>query len=380
MIKGVKSAPTKALVSSKLASLKEAQKLEVSNLEISGSKKSKLEKRSSEVSTSNMSVSDSSLANSIAENTSSENSHITVLLEEAVHALAVKPSGIYVDGTFGRGGHTKKILEQLGSNGRLIAFDRDLSAIESSEAINDQRFTMVHSHFAAMQARLAGMGITKVDGILLDLGISSPQIDEASRGFSFRYDAPLDMRMDQSSGQTAAEFLAITTEQHLAEVIKNYGEERFAKQIARAIITERNDGRAITTTGQLTKVVAGAVTRFEPGQNPATRTFQALRIFVNQELEELSLTMPQCLALLAPQGRMAVISFHSLEDRIVKQFIRDQANRDDLPANFPVRAADLPQPKLMSVGKAIKPGAKEIKRNPRSRSAVLRVAERTHVA
>jgi 16S rRNA (cytosine1402-N4)-methyltransferase len=307
------------------------------------------------------------------------NSHITVLLDEAVQALAIKPDGIYVDGTFGRGGHSQKILEQLGVNGRLLAFDRDLRAVEAGRAINDARFSMVHSHFAGMQKKLAEMGVTQVDGILLDIGISSPQIDDASRGFSFRYDAPLDMRMDQSSGKTAADFLAITTEQQLSEVIKNYGEERFAKQIARAVITERNDGRAITTTGQLAKVVAGAVTRFEPGQNPATRTFQALRIFVNQELEELSLTMPQCLALLAPQGRLAVISFHSLEDRIVKQFIRDQANRDDLPANFPVRASELPQPKLVAVGKAIKPSVAEVKRNPRSRSAVLRVAERTSV-
>ncbi|MGB2832914.1 MAG: 16S rRNA (cytosine(1402)-N(4))-methyltransferase RsmH [Methylotenera sp.] len=307
----------------------------------------------------------------------SPNSHITVLLDEAVQALAIKADGVYVDGTFGRGGHTKKILEQLGSAGRLIAFDRDLKAIESSKAITDVRFSMVHSHFSGMQAKLNSMGFLKVDGILLDLGISSPQIDDASRGFSFRYDAPLDMRMDQSGGQTAADFLATVTEQYLGEVIKNYGEERFAKQIARAIIKERNDGRAITTTGQLAKVVAGAVTRFEPGQNPATRTFQALRIFINQELEELSLTMPQCLALLAPQGRLAVISFHSLEDRIVKQFIRDQVNTDNLPANFPVRAADLPQPKMVNVGKAIKPSAREIKSNPRSRSAVLRVAERT---
>jgi 16S rRNA (cytosine1402-N4)-methyltransferase len=327
-----------------------------------------------------ISNSKSNLEDGSSIDSSSINSHVTVLLDEAVQALAIKPDGIYVDGTFGRGGHSKKILEQLGPHGRLIAFDRDLSAIESSKAIADPRFSMVHSHFAGMQAKLADMGITQVDGILLDLGISSPQIDEASRGFSFRYDAPLDMRMDQSSGKTAAEFLANTTEQVLAEVIKNYGEERFAKQIARAIITERNDGRAITTTGQLAKVVAGAVTRFEPGQNPATRTFQALRIHVNQELEELALTMPQCLALLAPQGRLAVISFHSLEDRIVKQFVRDQANRDDLPANFPVRAAELPQPKLKGVGKTIKPGAREVKLNPRSRSAVLRVAERTNVA
>ena len=305
--------------------------------------------------------------------------HVTVLLDEAVEALAIKPDGIYIDGTFGRGGHSKKILSKLGADGRLIAFDRDLSAVASASKIQDQRFSMVHSHFAAMASELSALNITKVDGILLDLGISSPQIDEGDRGFSFRFDAPLDMRMDQSRGQTVADFLAQTTEQQLSEVIKNYGEERFAKQIARTIITERNDGRAITTTGQLAKVVAGAVTRFEPGQNPATRTFQALRIYINQELEELSLTLPQCLRLLAPQGRLAVISFHSLEDRIVKQFIRGQADLDDLPSNFPVRAADLPQPKMVSVGKAIKPSAAEIKRNVRSRSAVLRVAERTAV-
>jgi len=349
VIKGVISAPAKASLSPKQASAKGTLNLEMQQTEVS-------------------------------ESVINPNSHITVLLDEAVQALAIKADGIYVDGTFGRGGHSRKILEHLGATGRLIAFDRDLKAIESSKEITDPRFSMVHSHFAGMQAMLNEMGVLKVDGILLDLGISSPQIDDASRGFSFRYDAPLDMRMDQSSGQTAADFLSNTTEKHLGEVIKNYGEERFAKQIARAIITERNDGRAITTTGQLAKVVAGAVTRFEPGQNPATRTFQALRIYVNQELEELSLAMPQCLALLAPQGRLVVISFHSLEDRIVKQFIRDQANRDDLPANFPVRAADLPQPKLRGVGKTIKPSAKEVKANPRSRSAVLRVAERTNVA
>ncbi len=353
MTKGVSSAPTQALLSSKKVSAKKM------------AEQHKLEKYPLEVS-----VSQSHQAPSSSE-------HITVLLEEAVHALSVKADGVYVDGTFGRGGHSKKILSQLGANGRLIAFDRDLAAVTSSQSINDPRFSMMHSHFASMQARLADIGVSAVDGILLDLGISSPQIDEAERGFSFRYDAPLDMRMDQSSGQTAAEFLSRTTEQQLAEVIKNYGEERFAKSIARAIIKERDDGRPITTTGQLTQIVAGAVTRFEPGQNPATRTFQALRIFVNQELEELSLTLPQCLALLKPQGRLAVISFHSLEDRMVKQFVRDQENRDDLPSNFPVRAADLPQPKLISVGKAVKPSAKEVKLNPRSRSAVLRVAERT---
>ena len=360
MIKGVNSAPAKASLSPKKASPKGADKLEKYPLEVSD-------------------LNPNPSANQNEDASSAASEHITVLLDEAVHALAIRPDGVYVDGTFGRGGHSRKILSQLGDGGRLVAFDRDLSAIESGKAINDSRFVLVHSAFANMQEKLAEMGVLKVDGILLDLGISSPQIDEAERGFSFRYDAPLDMRMDQSSGQTAAEFLANTTEQQLAGVIKNYGEERFAKQIARAIITERDGGRAITTTGHLAQIVAGAVTRFEPGQNPATRTFQALRIFVNQELEELSLTLPQCLALLAPQGRLAVISFHSLEDRMVKQFIRDQENRDDLPANFPVRAADLPQPRLISVGKAIKPSEKEVKLNPRSRSAVLRVAERTSV-
>ena len=305
--------------------------------------------------------------------------HITVLLDEAVEALDIKADGIYVDGTFGRGGHSKKILSKLGAGGRLIAFDRDLSAVEVGKKISDTRFTLVHSHFSQMQVKLEALGVEKVQGVLLDLGISSPQIDEAERGFSFRFDAPLDMRMDQSGGQTAAEFLAGVDEKHLEEVIKNYGEERFAKQIARSIIKERNDGRAITTTGQLAKIVAGAVTRFEPGQNPATRTFQALRIFINQEFEELSLAMTQCLEILAPKGRLAVISFHSLEDRMVKKFIRNLENTDHLPANFPVRAADLPQPKLVSVGRAIKPSAREIKANPRSRSAVLRVAERTAV-
>lgn len=354
MIKGVNRAPTKASLSSKKVSSKDAVNLEPHLIKASATTMS-------------------------SPQSSPENIHVTVLLNEAVQALAIKPQGTYVDGTFGRGGHSRKILEQLDQQGRLIAFDRDLAAVAVGSAIEDKRFSMVHSHFAGMKNQLQAMGVLKVDGILLDLGISSPQIDEAERGFSFRFDAPLDMRMDQTSGQTAAEFLAETTEQKLAEVIKNYGEERFAKQIARTIIKERNDGRAITTTGELAKIVAGAVTRHEPGQNPATRTFQALRIYVNQELEELSLTLPQCIDLLAPQGRLAVISFHSLEDRMVKRFIQGEQDRDDLPANFPVRAKDLPQPRLINVGKAIKPSASEIKLNVRSRSAVLRVAERTPV-
>jgi 16S rRNA (cytosine1402-N4)-methyltransferase len=302
------------------------------------------------------------------------------MLEEAVEGLAIKPSGIYIDGTFGRGGHSRKILEKLGSKGRLIALDRDLAAVSSAASIQDARFQIVHRHFAALEEVLAELDISAVDGILLDLGISSPQIDISERGFSFRFDGPLDMRMDQSSGQTAAEFVAVATEQKLAEVIKAYGEERFAKQIARAIIAARTGGNAITTTKQLAKIVASTVPKIEPGQNPATRTFQALRIFLNQELEELSLVLPQCLRLLSTEGRLSVISFHSLEDRIVKQFVKGEQDRDDLPSNFPVLAKDLPQPRMMSIGKAQKPSGQEVKKNPRSRSAVLRVAERTNVS
>ena len=306
--------------------------------------------------------------------------HITVMLEEAVEGLAVKPTGIYVDCTFGRGGHSRKILEKLGAQGRLIALDRDIAAVDSAASIQDARFQIVHQHFADLEQTLAALGLEAVDGVLLDLGISSPQIDIGERGFSFRFDGPLDMRMDQTTGQTAAEFIAEATEQKLAEVIKTYGEERFAKQIARAIVAQRAGGNAIVTTKQLAKIVADAIPKIEPGQDPATRTFQALRIYLNQELEELSLVLPQCLKVLAPGGRLAVISFHSLEDRIVKQFVRAEQDRDDLPANFPVRAKDLPQPRMKAIGKAIKPSAEEVKKNPRSRSAVLRVAERTNVA
>lgn len=306
--------------------------------------------------------------------------HVTVLLDEAVEALNIQPDGIYIDGTFGRGGHSRRILQQLGPNGRLVALDRDLAAVSAASAIQDGRFSIVHRHFAALAEVLAELQIDQVHGVLLDLGISSPQIDEGERGFSFRFNGPLDMRMDQSRGQTAADFIAAATEQELTGVIKEYGEERFAKQIARAIIAQRTGGVGITTTGQLAKIVASAVPKIEPGQDPATRTFQALRIFINQELEELSLVLPQCLAALAPQGRLAVISFHSLEDRQVKRFVRAEQDRDDLPANFPVRAKDLPQPRMLAVGRAIRPSEAEVKRNPRSRSAVLRVAERTAVA
>ena len=304
--------------------------------------------------------------------------HVTVLLHEAVDGLAIKPDGVYVDGTFGRGGHSRLILDRLNENGRLFAFDKDPRAIATAEAINDPRFVIVHQGFASMQQALRQHGIGAVDGVLLDLGISSPQIDEAERGFSFRFDAPLDMRMDTTRGLTAAEWLASADEADIYRVIKDYGEERFAKQIARAIVARRAE-RPIATTRQLAELVAQNVRSREPGQDPATRSFQAIRIFVNQELEELALVLPQALRLLKPDGRLVVISFHSLEDRIVKRFMKDAAESDHLPSKLPVRQSELAGAKLKLIGKPIRPGDAEVRSNPRARSAIMRVAERTTV-
>ena len=305
---------------------------------------------------------------------SRELAHATVLLNEAVAALQIKPDGVYVDGTFGRGGHSRLILEKLGAHGRLIALDKDPLAIEAAQAICDERFRIVHCGFARLKEVLRELGIKKVDGVLLDLGVSSPQLDDAQRGFSFRFDAPLDMRMDTSRGETAAQWLAAVDEGLLAEVISDYGEERFARKIARALVASRQEN-PILTTRQLSEIVAQNVHSREPGKNPATRTFQALRIYINRELEELKDVLPQCMDSLTTGGRMAVISFHSLEDRIVKRFMRDMAQGDRLPRNLPIRAADIPQAKLRLVGKAIHPSAHELETNPRARSAVLRVAE-----
>jgi 16S rRNA (cytosine1402-N4)-methyltransferase len=302
-------------------------------------------------------------------------SHTTVLLHEAVDALQVQPQGIYVDGTFGRGGHSRLILQQLGPQGRLIALDKDLVAIEAGKAIDDPRFELVHSGFEDLGDVLRSRSVGQVDGVLLDLGVSSPQLDDAERGFSFRFDAPLDMRMDTSRGETAAEWLATVDEKFLGEVIHEYGEERFAKQVARTLVAARKE-QAILTTRQLSEVVAKVVRTREPGKNPATRTFQAIRIYINRELEELTHILPQCVECLKPGGRLAVISFHSLEDRIVKRFMRDMAQGDKMPMGLPIRAADIPQGKLKLVGKAIQAGAEELVSNPRARSAVLRVAER----
>ena len=307
-----------------------------------------------------------------------EYQHITVLLNEAVDALAVREDGIYVDGTFGRGGHSRLILSRLGSQGRLIVFDKDPQAIEAAQKLAEQdgRVTVVHDGFSSFQTTLDKLGIEEIDGALFDLGISSPQIDDGARGFSFRFDAPLDMRMDPTRGMSAAEWIATASEQDLHEVIKNYGEERFSRQIARAIVAQRTES-PIDTTRKLAQLVAQNVRTRERGQDPATRTFQAVRIFINRELEEIEAVLPQVMGRLKQGGRLAVIAFHSLEDRIVKQFVKKYSQHPPLPRWAAVKEADLPLPPLRVVGKAIKPGVEETASNPRARSAVLRVAERT---
>ncbi len=302
--------------------------------------------------------------------------HAAVLAQEAVAALSVRGDGVYVDGTYGRGGHSRLILERLGTGGRLIALDRDPDAVQAGQAVTDPRFTILRSPFSQLADVVSAQGVAAVDGVLLDLGVSSPQLDDGRRGFSFRHDAPLDMRMDPEHGVSAADWLATADEAEIREVIRDHGEERFAKQIAAAIVAARARG-PVDTTRQLAALVAETVPTREPHQNPATRTFQALRIHVNQELEELSLVLPQCVALLKPAGRLAVISFHSLEDRIVKRFLRAQSQADTLPARLPVRARDLPRPRMRLIGRAQRPGMVEVAANSRARSAVMRVAERT---
>ena len=301
--------------------------------------------------------------------------HVTVLLEDAVDALAIKADGVYIDATFGRGGHSRRILSVLNEKGRLVAVDRDPQAIAAGAAIDDPRFLLVHRAFGELGAAAAEAGVSDVDGILFDVGVSSPQIDDGERGFSFRYDAPLDMRMDTTQGETAAEWLARAEIRDITEVIRNYGEERFAFQIAKKVVAARGE-QPIVTTGQFAALVRETVRTREPGQDPATRSFQALRIHINQELRQLEIALPQALDLLKPGGRLVVISFHSLEDRIVKNFMREQSVADDLPKGLPLRADQLPKPKLRLVGKMHKPSAAEVAANPRARSAVMRVAEK----
>jgi len=305
--------------------------------------------------------------------------HTTVLLSEAVDSLLTQPDQTYVDATFGRGGHSRLLLSRLAPEGRLIAFDKDPDAIRTAQAIEDPRFSIRHQGFAhlaeVVQSAEAGAG-GRVAGVLMDLGVSSPQIDNPERGFSFRTDGPLDMRMDSTRGQSVAEWLAVADQQQIAEVIRDYGEERFAVPIAKAIVARRQAGSLPASTLELAEIVAGAVKTRESGQNPATRTFQAFRIFINAELEELQQALDASLEVLQPGGRLVVISFHSLEDRIVKQFIAKHSREvvDRRSPGWMLSSATAM--KLESLGR-IKPSAEEVARNPRSRSAVMRVAQRT---
>lgn len=304
--------------------------------------------------------------------------HRTVLLDEAVDALVTRPDGIYVDGTFGRGGHSRAVLARLAPAGRLIAFDKDPRAIETAQRIEDARFSIVHDSFASMQGALAARGIEKVSGVLLDLGVSSPQVDDPERGFSFRADGPLDMRMDPTRGESAAEWLARASLQELTEVIRDYGEERFAFQIAKALVARRAESDRLgplDTTGELAQIVGHVVKTREKGKDPATRTFQAIRIHVNQELADLQVVLDAALSLLEQGGRLVVISFHSLEDRIVKRFMQAHASAPAVDRRLPIRAVDLPSPPLKVIGRKF-PSDAEVVANPRARSAVMRIEER----
>lgn len=305
--------------------------------------------------------------------------HTTVLLDEAVNGLNLKDNGIYIDGTFGRGGHSRLILSQLGEQGRLYAIDRDPQAIAAAAEITDPRFNIIHGPFSALAEYVEERGLTgKIDGILLDLGVSSPQLDDAERGFSFMRDGPLDMRMDPTRGHSAAEWLLQAEESDIAFVLKTFGEERFAKRIARAIV-ERNREQPMTRTKELADVIYAATPVKDKFKHPATRSFQAIRIWVNSELEEIELALKGALIALAPSGRLSVISFHSLEDRIVKRFMREQSRGPQVPAGIPMTEAQLASlggRQLKTLGKMM-PGEAEVGENPRARSSVLRIAERT---
>jgi 16S rRNA (cytosine1402-N4)-methyltransferase len=304
--------------------------------------------------------------------------HRPVLMAEVLEALNVQEGGIYLDGTFGRGGHARAVLARLGEQGRLLATDKDPVAIEAGRQLmaEDERFSIVQGSYTMLGQEAKRRGWQgRVSGILLDLGVSSPQLDDASRGFSFRSDGPLDMRMDTSSGESASEWLAHASEKEIADVLFEYGEERHARRIARAIVQSRESEGPLKTTGRLAEIVAAANPSWERDKHPATRSFQAIRIHINRELHELDEFLPQCIELLAPGGRLAIISFHSLEDRRVKRFIRDEARGDNFPPGLPV-TADQIRARLRAVGKAIYAGDDEVRDNPRARSAVLRVAER----
>ena len=305
--------------------------------------------------------------------------HLPVMLAEVLEQLAIKEDGLYVDCTFGRGGHSRGILDRLGEAGRLLALDRDLDAIHSVYARqlqDDKRFSLIHGCFSELKSIAADEQITgKVDGLLLDIGVSSPQLDDPERGFSFLHDGPLDMRMDCSKGLSAAQWLAQVGEQELVDVLFTYGEERFARRIAKAVLEQRKLSQ-ITTTKQMAKLIEDAIPFREKHKHPATRSFQAIRIKINNELEELKSVLEQALELLKPGGRLVVISFHSLEDRIVKRFFRDESGAKYNPGKFPIKEADIAQGVLKKMHKAIKAGTEEVLHNPRARSAVLRVSEK----
>lgn len=310
-------------------------------------------------------------------NAQSNYQHVSVLLNEALEGLAIKPDGLYIDGTFGRGGHSRALLSGLAPGGRLIAFDKDPEAIRAGNelAAIDGRFVVVQRSFADMAQELKDKGLHgKVDGVLLDLGVSSPQLDDPERGFSFLHDGPLDMRMNPGMGQSAADWVNSASESDIATVLKEYGEERFSKRMARAVVTRREQ-QVFTRTGDLAAVLKEANPAWEKGKHPATRAFQGIRIFINRELDDLADGLRAALECLAPGGRLVVISFHSLEDRLVKQFMRREAKGAPLPRDLPIRDIDIPV-SVNLVGKAIKPTAAEIAANPRSRSAVLRIAEK----
>jgi 16S rRNA (cytosine1402-N4)-methyltransferase len=309
---------------------------------------------------------------------SNELQHRTVLLEEAVNALVTRADGIYIDGTFGRGGHSRAVLAKLGESGRLIGFDKDPLAIATAQQIADPRFEIVHESFASLRDAMSERGVGRVSGVLLDLGVSSPQFDDPERGFSFRADGPLDMRMDPTRGESAADWLARATVQEMTEVIRDYGEERFAFQIAKALAARRAESDRLgplVSTGELAQIVANVVKTREKGKDPATRTFQAIRIHINQELAELQVVLEAALSLLEQGGRLVVISFHSLEDRIVKRFMQAHSNAPAVDRRLPIRAVDLPSPPLKLIGRIFASDA-EVAANPRARSAVMRVAER----
>lgn len=305
-------------------------------------------------------------------------SHQAVLLHESIEGLRIKPDGIYLDATFGRGGHSRHILQALSAQGRLIALDRDSAAIAAASSLSeDSRFSIHHTAFSQLEEVLEKLGVHgKVDGILMDLGVSSPQLDDAARGFSFMREGPLDMRMDTSKGESAAQWLAVADEQDITQVIKEFGEEKFGKRIAHAIVNTRQI-TPITTTAQLAKIIDEAVPVKDKFKHPATRSFQAIRIYINSELDEIRQGLKAALSSLVGGGRLAVISFHSLEDRLVKRFIREQSRGLQVPAGFPMTQAQIDVGKAMKpVSKAIKPSAAELQHNVRARSSVLRVAEK----